>query len=564
MNTLSEHASLGASILRDSSALLSDVYKCPEFAKGEWENLAAGPPWAIDSWGLGCLIREVFGNGSLGSPADLRDISCIPEDLLKDYQRLLNSQGQKRLNPQRLLKNRYLHNQLVEVVSFLESLAVKEATEKSTFFKKLTQSLSELPDLVVHQKILPMVIDALEFGSASPNALSCVMKIADGMDGDQFQSSIAPAMIRFFNSTDRTIRRVLLENIDKFGDRLPAAMIDETIYPALSNGFTDSNAYLRELTLKSMLHFAGKLSQKTLNQSLLKFLARLQVDPEPSIRANTTVLLGFIADHLGEASCKRILLNAFNRALKDQFPPARLAGLKALVTTRKYYTSAEVANKVIPCTSPLCIDGVEDVRNQALTCLETFVRVLREETTVTEEGSESQVAVSNPKTTSISQNYVSWAVSSLGFSQITEPETKSEPKLETRTEARVAELNMPSHTSSPLKLSEKSHDAFRDTSSRAFSSNSSSEDDRWDLEDEDDFGEIDAKHTRPSTKPTSKTTDQGSSNDHRSVTRGPKEEHDVWDDLDMRATMPTEPPAVQRRKPKGSGKPMKLGAKKLS
>ena len=563
MNTLSEHASLGMSILRDSSALLGDVYKCPEFARGEWESLADGPPWAIDSWGLGCLIREVFGNGPLGSPADLRDISCIPEDLLKDYQRLLNSQGQKRLNPQRLLKNKYLHNQLVEVVSFLESLAVKEATEKSTFFKKLTQSLSELPDLVVHQKILPMVIDALEFGSASPNALSCVMKIADGMDAEQFQSSIAPAIIRFFNSSDRTIRRVLLENIDKFGDRLPAALIDETIYPALTNGFSDSNAYLRELTLKSMLHFAGKLSQKTLNQSLLKFLARLQVDPEPSIRANTTVLLGFIADHLGEASCKRILLNAFSRALKDQFPPARLAGLKALVTTRKYYTPAEVANKVIPCASPLCIDGVEDVRNQALTCLETFVEVLREKS-ATEEGDEGQVPVSNPKTTSKSQNYVSWAVSSLGFSQITEPETKSESKLEKRTETRVAELDMPSHTSSPLKLSEKSHDAFRDASSRALSSNSSSEDDRWDLGDDDDFGEIDVRQTRPSTKPASKSTDQGSSNDHRGVFRAPKEEHDVWDDLGMKAAMPTDSPPVQRRKPKGSGKPMKLGAKKLS
>ena len=56
--------------------------------------------------------------------------------------------------------------------------------------------------------------------------------------------------------------------------------------------------------------------------------SRLQVDEEPPIRANTTILLGNLAPHLSEAACKRVLLNAFTRALKDSFPPARVAGLK--------------------------------------------------------------------------------------------------------------------------------------------------------------------------------------------------------------------------------------------
>lgn len=53
-----------------------------------------------------------------------------------------------------------------------------------------------------------------------------------------------------------------------------------------------------------------------------------QVDEEAPIRANTTILLGNLAKHLSEATCKRVLLNAFTRALKDTFPPARTAGLK--------------------------------------------------------------------------------------------------------------------------------------------------------------------------------------------------------------------------------------------
>ena len=53
-----------------------------------------------------------------------------------------------------------------------------------------------------------------------------------------------------------------------------------------------------------------------------------QVDEEAAIRANTTILLGNLAPHLSEPACKRVLLNAFTRALKDGFPPARVAGLK--------------------------------------------------------------------------------------------------------------------------------------------------------------------------------------------------------------------------------------------
>lgn len=52
------------------------------------------------------------------------------------------------------------------------------------------------------------------------------------------------------------------------------------------------------------------------------------MDTEPPIRANTTILLGNLAPHLGEATQKRVLLNAFTRALKDGFPPARIAGIR--------------------------------------------------------------------------------------------------------------------------------------------------------------------------------------------------------------------------------------------
>ena len=70
-------------------------------------------------------------------------------------------------------------------------------------------------------------------------------------------------------------------------------------------------------------------------------LALTQVDEEPPIRANTTILLGNLADHLSEATQKRVLLNAFTRALKDLFPPARVAGLRVRMSMD--------ASKIVSC-----------------------------------------------------------------------------------------------------------------------------------------------------------------------------------------------------------------------
>ena len=55
-----------------SSWLVPSQYKSAEVAKGAWEVVAASPPWAVDAWGLGCLIHEVFTGELLRSIQDLR------------------------------------------------------------------------------------------------------------------------------------------------------------------------------------------------------------------------------------------------------------------------------------------------------------------------------------------------------------------------------------------------------------------------------------------------------------------------------------------------------------
>ena len=347
-----------------------------ELAKSDWSTIADGPTWAIDSWGLGCLMHEVFSGTRLTRMEELRETASIAKPVLPFYQRLLASQGSKRLNPAELVEDRVLKNKLWETIDFIENLALKDASEKDIFFKRLPSITANIPVPVLQRKLLPLLASALEFGGAPPVALSTLLSIGDTLSQSEREQKVIPILSKLFASSDRGIRRGLLENINSFGSALPDSLVESQIYPSVQSGFTDTNPYLRELTLKSMAVLGSKLSAKTLNQNLLKHLARLQVDEEPAIRANTTVLLSNLASSLSEATCKKVLLNAFARAVKDPFPPARAAGVKAVISTSKYHGPESVANRILPMIGPLCIDPISEVRSAALQCIDHYMKFL--------------------------------------------------------------------------------------------------------------------------------------------------------------------------------------------
>jgi hypothetical protein len=52
-------------------------YKPAEVAKPDWEAVRQGPPWAVDSWGLGCMMQvrsssSSGGGGGGGGGATIR------------------------------------------------------------------------------------------------------------------------------------------------------------------------------------------------------------------------------------------------------------------------------------------------------------------------------------------------------------------------------------------------------------------------------------------------------------------------------------------------------------
>ena len=93
-----------------------------------------------------------------------------------------------------------------------------------------------------------------------------------------------------------------------------------------------------------------------MNNELLRHLAQMQMDVEPSIRTNTCILIGRLGPSLGYNTKKKILVPAFNRALKDVFVHARVAALMAYMASIDCFDVDDMANRVIPSISGSLLD----------------------------------------------------------------------------------------------------------------------------------------------------------------------------------------------------------------
>ncbi|KAI3888243.1 hypothetical protein MKW92_010111 [Papaver armeniacum] len=360
--------------------LVGGQYKPMELAKSDWAAIRKSPPYAIDSWGLGCLIYELFTGMRLAKTEELGNTASIPKSLLPDYQKLLNIMPPCRLNTLKLIENSdYFQDRLVETIQFMEILSLKDTVEKDTFFRKLPNLAEQLPRPIVLKKLLPLLASALEFGSAAAPALTALLKMALWLSPEDFTAKILPTVVKLFASNDPAIRVGLLQHIDQYGESLSSQIVDEQVFPHVATGFSDTSAFLRELTLQSMLILAPKLSQRTISGSLLKYLSKLQVDEEAVIRTNTTFLLGNIASYLNEGTRKRVLINAFTvRALRDTFSPARGAGIMALCATSSYYDAVEIATRILPNIVVLTIDPDTDVRSKAFQAVDQFLQIVKQ------------------------------------------------------------------------------------------------------------------------------------------------------------------------------------------
>ncbi|XP_060590266.1 N-terminal kinase-like protein, partial [Ruditapes philippinarum] len=354
-------------------------YDPPE--KSDLKRGIKGEKWSSDMWGLGCLIWEVF-NGPLPRTSALKAFGKIPKNLVPNYCELVSANPSSRPNPAKFIsdccrKGGFMNNPFVKTMLFLEEIQIKEPSEKSSFFAKLTEAIDSFPTQLSRHKVLPQLLHAYEFGNCGSMVLAPLFKVGRLLDHEEYQAKIVPCVVKLFSSTDRNTRVKLLQQIEMFVEHLHAGTVNDKIFPSIVTGFMDTNPVVRESTIKAMLHLAPKLNYKNLNEELMKHFARLQAkDDQGGIRTNTTVCLGKIGSYLNPQLRQRVLCSAFLRAVKDPFPPARQAGIIGMGVTQHLFTMADIAQKLMPSLCMMTMDPEKLVRDQAFKTIKSYLERL--------------------------------------------------------------------------------------------------------------------------------------------------------------------------------------------
>ena len=338
--------------------------------------------WVVDSFGLGCLIWEVFNcPDTYDKPQCLKDVSRIPKNVQGQYQELISTQPSQRPNAQSFIdscrgsKGAFLESQFFHNMLFIEEIQLKDNMERLRFLEKLPNQLEQFPEDVRRYKLLPQLISALDYASDSgPAILGPLVKIGKLLDSSEYQAKVIPCIVKLFASPDRQTRVRLLAQMDEYVEHLNVSVVNDQIYPHLVQGFNDNNAVIREATVKSIASLAPKLNHRNLNDDILRHFSRLQSrDDQATVRVNTTVCIGKIAPCLNPQTRQKVLAPALARGLRDPFSPARQASILALVATAQFYSIAESAGRVVPAICPLMADPDPAVRQQAFRAIRGFI-----------------------------------------------------------------------------------------------------------------------------------------------------------------------------------------------
>ncbi|VDM03613.1 unnamed protein product [Schistocephalus solidus] len=339
----SVHQGGGSSYEAPSSKSVLSPLKCPN-------------GHCVDAWGLGCLIWIIFNppsSGRLTDPAQLTSqasLQRLPKSLHRDYRRLLSakvplSAASKKSPVAEFLKagrtatltasGGFLANDYIDTLLFLEEIQIKEKQERHDFLVGLGARVNMFPDDICRYKILPHLVNSLQFGAGGVDALVPVLGLTHLLSQADFDSVVLPGLVKLFASPDRATRVRLLDQLPRFVGNLPMKTVESQIFPSLATGFSDANPLVREATIRAMVHLAPSLPSKLLNDAVLRYLTHLQFkDEQGGIRANATVCLAKLACRMEPSVRRGPLLNAFLRATRDPFHPSRQAAVTSLAASQ--------------------------------------------------------------------------------------------------------------------------------------------------------------------------------------------------------------------------------------
>jgi SCY1-like protein 1 len=460
--------------------LIPNELKAPELLKGNIALIESSPIYAVDAWALGLLFFEIFNHQITSSttPADLKNPGSMPRPIFGAFMGLISHTAKLRMNPAKLVQeggNDYFNNEYINVQFQLENMAliVKDHLEMETFFRKLERMVDDFPSMNCKYKILPKISEATQFGSGGTAALTTILRLAEQLTPEEYQTLVVPGLLALYQSRDTNVRIKLLQSIPMYIKRVREPEIS-ALWVNLSNGFGSQFAEIRELSIKALVHIVPQLSERLIGTDVMKQLWLMQTDKEGGIRTNAVICLGKIAPMLSHSVREKMLIPSFTRSLKDPFHHSRIACCNSFAATAEFYSDTLLAGQVVPAVAPLCADPMKEVRQAAIKCTQLLLQRLQKMSDGvldTKGVMESRAPTQNAK----ESGYLGWAMSSLKTSLYGEedhpkpvkPAAKPtaaapKPSAPTAAAAATAVTSVPSHSSAHAESGGDQYEGYQE------------------------------------------------------------------------------------------------------
>lgn len=367
-------------VFKQFEHLQPSQYRAPERREGTWsaKNFAA-----MDIYSLYHVFQFCLNQTGLDTPAQL-------EPLLK---KMASAEASRRPACSAVLRCPLFASGYITVLETLTEISLKTPQESVDLMVTITNT-DVMPRSACQHKVLPfvgrnMMIAANDFSnrdkrescrSLASSSLSLLETFVqkDFIDESVVARYVCPSLIQLWALSDRAIRTFLLKTLRWTVKVIPAEVVNRGIFEPMLTAFADSNAKMREETLKSLVHIVDKLEEKFLQEKLVRCITNLQSDTEASIRTNATIFLGKIAPKLKEPVRLRVLCAAFTKSMRDNFVHCRVAGLRATTSSMSFFDNQQIATKLVPQASCMLLDSSADVRELALTLIDSAMTIMRQ------------------------------------------------------------------------------------------------------------------------------------------------------------------------------------------
>ncbi|KAG5505735.1 hypothetical protein JKF63_05071 [Porcisia hertigi] len=388
-------------------------YRCPpELGSSGGGDAGGGDPVvAVDAWGLACLLYETMGvraeeaiNGKLNalahslSAAELPSMcrQSLPKSLQQCCGRLTAPNPRTRTSVASFIESCVFvkDNSFVQCMKALSELLLMDLSEQVRLVESLTEQLKVFPLRACLCFVLPRLGELVRTAAKSRGGSNVVgvvsigpvvdpvLKIAERTAaGEDFDTYVTPVLIQLYRSTDVLLRYRLLVGAEVYGAKLSSPELNNVIWPLYVKGFSHSAPSVREYSARALVHLAPHLSENILSEQVPKALAQLQRDPDGAMRANATIALHLISGHITPPSQRAVVMLTYCRPmLRDAFEPSRVAALRSLHGVLECFSGKQIAELVLPATSPLAIDPTAaESRTAALSLLKASISRLEKD-----------------------------------------------------------------------------------------------------------------------------------------------------------------------------------------